>query len=220
MAEHQNNGTHTDGKLADRPLTDDEQMLLMALADGELADDPELLAQAEAVLAATPALGQAASGQRAMREAIREAAFTPVELDRKQQDAMSMVRGRVMSQLPAPARAAVVAAEPERPGLLASIFGLSWGRVAFGLGAVAAAVALVVALRSPHQDQQGASGQQMTEREVTPGADANSGEQGADPGVIIEDMEIDSGTIFVAPAAEPDDPVIIWHLESNEEGAG
>ena len=216
MADQLNHGT-----LADGALSDEQQMLLMALADGELDGEPELLAQAQALRAATPALSQAAAGQRAMSEALREAAFTPVELSRKQQDDMSMVRGRVMSQLPAPARAAVVAAAPERPSLLASIFGLSWGRLAFGLGAVAAAVALVVALRSPHQEQVGGpSGQQMTEREVTPGADATGGDEGADPGVIIEDMEIDSGTIFVAPAAEPDAPVIIWHLESNEEGAG
>ena len=210
MAEHQTTGM----------LTDEEQMLLMALADGELADDPELLAQAQALLAATPTLGQASTGQRAMSEALRDAAFTPVELSRKQQDDMSMVRGRVLSQLPAPVRAAVAATEPTRPGLLASIFGMGWGRVAFGLGAVAAAVALVVALRSPHQELQAQNGQQMTERELTPAADATGGDEGADPGVIIEDMEIDSGTIFVAPAAEPDGPVIIWHLESNEEGAG
>lgn len=210
MAEHQTTGT----------LSDEEQMLLMALADGELADEPELRAQAQALLAATPTLQQAASGQRAMSEALRDAAFTPIELNRKQQDEMSMLRGRVMSQLPAPARAAVEATAPARPGLLASIFGEGWGRLAFGLGAVAAAVALVVALRSPHQNVQGQSGQQMTEGEMAPGTDATGGDQGADPGVIIEDMEIDSGTIFVAPAAEPDGPVIIWHLESNEEGAG
>lgn len=193
-------------------LDDEQQMLLMAYADGELDDDASLRAQVEGWLAEMPALRGAVTGQRALRATLREAVFAERQLTAKQEDALSMTRGRVLTRLPAEPRPAVVESEPAAwSGLFGWIASFGWGRVAFAGAAVAAAVLLVVALRSPHQ------GQLPGEPNLSAQADPGEVEE---PEVIIEDMEIDSGTIVVDPSRRAaDGPVIIWHLEEDAEPA-
>ncbi|MEY3015049.1 MAG: hypothetical protein RIT45_3784 [Pseudomonadota bacterium] len=205
-----------DRMVDDIGLDDEQQMLLMAYADGELDDDAELRARVEGWIAEKPALGAAVSGQRALRSVLREAVFEERQLSARIEEELSMTRGRVLTKLPAEAREPV--AETVEPaawsGILGWLASVGWGRVAFGAGAVAAAVLLVVALRSPHQANGVIAGPAIAEQ-----GDANDSDE---PEVIIEEMEIDSGTIVVDPSRrDVDGPVIIWHLdgESDEEEA-
>lgn len=203
----------TDMDMVGGGLDEEQQMLLMAYADGELDDDAELLARVRGWLAEQPALEGAVRGQRALSAALRDAAFEERKLSAQVEDALSMTRGRVLTKLPAEPRP-VMASEPEPAawsGLLGWIAGFGWGRVAFGVGAVAAAVLLVVALRSPHQQGGVGGGPELQAR-------GDNQDQQGEPEVIIEEMEIDSGTIVVDPARrDGDGPVIIWHLDDTGE---
>ncbi len=200
-------------------LSEEQQMLLMALADGELDGDAELRAEAEALLKQHTQLQAAIPGQRELSAALREAALTPPpQFSRASEDALSMVRGRVMTKLPAPTREVSPAPAPSwARGLLS---GFSFGRLAFGVSVVLAAVAAVFALRSP-QVSDGRPEAPIVAVEGSAGSGAGAAEEpgGQLPAVIIEEMEIDSGTIVVDPSEGEGSPVIIWHL-SAEGGAG
>ncbi len=190
-------------------LDDRQQMLLMAYADGQLdaVADADDFAEVQALLASSMSTQAELLGLQTMRQAVGQAAFAPVELSARMADELSMVRGRVLTKLPLQARVQATPglAEAAGQGWLAAV---SWGRLAFGLGSVAAAVLLVLALRSPHQ---GALDDAPAGGEVA--ADQRIEAIGEQPGVIIEEMEIDSGTILVDPATDRDGPVIIWHLD-------
>ncbi len=205
--------------LMDSPpaLSDEQQMLLMALADGELDGDAAMRAEAEALLGRHPQLQAAIPGVRALSAALRDAALTPpVQLSRASEDALSMVRGRVMTKLPTPAREVVPTPAPSWARSV--LAGFSFGRLAFGVGTVVAAVAAVLALRGPQvNDGRPEAPIVAVEGAVTGGAGAGS--SGQLPAVIIEEMEIDSGTIVVDPSEGEGSPVIIWHLGA-EGGAG
>jgi hypothetical protein len=189
-----------------RPAEQDErrELLLMAFADGELAEGSAEQAEVLALLAASPAVEAQIQGVQTMALALRQAALAEPTLSKRQLDGLALVEGRVLSGL-GPA-ATAPAAEPARgAGLWALLDRLGWGRLWLGLGAAAAAAALALALpRAPAPPAMA---------RVEAGLAAQHGGE-ALPDVIIEEMEIDSGTIVVDPVEDEDDgPVIIWHLD-------
>ena len=114
-----------------------------------------------------------------------------------------------MTRLPPPPRAATPADEAQ--GLLERLRGLLFGRPGLVLGLGLAAVLLALALGRV-QDQAPAVGPLGPDGPV-----AVSDE----PAVIIEEMEIDSGTVLVDSGDEPGAATIIWHYQDDDdEGAG
>lgn len=212
-----------DAAAAQAALPEDDQMLLMALADGALDDDPALRARAEAIAVAHPALAGAAVGQRAMAQALQQAVWEPPALTARQLDALALVEGRVVRSLSltpaeqAHLRAAAASAEaartaPRPAGLWAAI---GWTRLVFGLGAVATAVVVVLALRPPQLGPDGGGASPISA--AVPAAPSLEADDA--PAVIIEEMEQDQGTIVVDPAQDGDAPVILWHMGA-EGGEG
>ena len=169
-----------------RPLSDDEFELLLLWIDGELADEPARLAEAEALAVNHPDARAFVDGWREAKVALREAVLAP-EVD------LSRVRGRVMAKLPVEPRAPVPEPTPSRWQRL----GL--GKVSLTVGvAAAAAVALLLVWRPALQTE-------------TPGG-AVAECVGEDcPAVIIEDTEVDDGGMMVRHGERPGEATIIWH---------
>jgi hypothetical protein len=128
---------------------------------------------------------------------------------------LGMLRGRVMMKLPVDATAAALQTDEPR-GMIAWLRGFGFGKVSLLAGMAAAAAIWIVA----------SSTARLTE-EVTQPADrtvaAVNSPMGigdpSEPSVIIEDMEIESGTVMVSPA-EQGGATIIWHFQPEEQGAG
>ena len=189
--------------LAQHVGADLQAMRLMAYVDGELAADAEATAEVASLLAGSSRARQIEGDLRLARVALRQELMGS-ECD---QD-MSMVRGRIMTRLPAPARAATPTEAPS--GVLDRLRGLLFGRPGLVLGLGLAAVLLALALGRV-QDQAPAVGPLGPEGPVA----------ASEPAVIIEEMEIDSGTVLVDNGEEPGAATIIWHYHDDEdEGAG
>lgn len=196
--------------LRDRVMADTEAMTIMAWNDGELANDPVAAADVQTLLAGSEAARNLARDLRLAREALRAQVMdAEVEAD------LSMVRGRILTRLPLPER------EPQRDtrpgfgeGLLQWLRSALSGRAGLAAGLAAAAVLLAVAL-SQVQDQ-------VASRGPSDGGNVPVVAQQLDPepAVIIEEMEIDSGTVMVDKGLEEDAPTIIWHILDEDEGAG
>lgn len=202
-------------------LTEAQEMLLMAYADGELAGDPAQLAEAEALLSAQDVARHAVHdlqvGATALRDYVMSDALA-AGVD------VSRVRGRVMTRLPAETRAPVARAEPT---LFDKLFG--WTRALgtgqLGLAGGVAMAAIMFAMVLSHD--------QVTDvRDLHDGVDATvapaaapqvakeASADDAEPEVIIEDMELDGGTVLIEGAEEPGEPMIIWHIQPDEGEAG
>lgn len=173
-----------------RPLNDQDYELLLLWIDGELASEPARLAEAEALASSHPEAQAFVDGWRGAKLALREAVLAP-EVD------LTRVRGRVMTKLPAEARAPVVEPQPswwQRLGL---------GKVSLTVGiAAVAAVALVLAWR-PALKPESATGA-VAEHDIDCAGMPC-------PEVIIEDTEVDDGGLMVRHGDHPGEATIIWH---------
>ena len=119
-----------------------------------------------------------------------------------------VIAGFRMTRLPVPPRAAIAAEAP--PGLLVRLRRLLFDRSVLALSLGLAAVLLALALGRV-QDQAPTVGPLGPDGPVAV----------SEPAVIIEEMEIDSGTVLVDNGEEPGAATIIWHYQDDEdEGAG
>ncbi len=205
-------------------LTEEQEMLLMAYADGELTGDS--LAQAEALVAVQATAKVAVHDLRLAALALRSHVLgdeQTVSAD------LSRVRGRVLTKIPAPARAA--AAEP-RTTLLGRLFGwtrhFDAGQIGVAGGVAMAALLFAVVLTQGRTDatqalvdQAGANGALPTAAGHAETAVAKAVLRSErEPSVIIEDMELDGGTVLIEGAEEPGETMIIWHMQPDGGEAG
>ena len=187
-------------------IADLEAMELMAFADGELADDADATARVQALIASSADARNAVHDLRVARRALHE------EVTRSEsEEDMSMVRGRIMTRLPVQPRPAAEASPEASESWLIRLRTLLLGRPGLVLGLGLAALLLALALGRV-QDQAPVDGPLAP---VGPMATVD------EPAVIIEEMEIDSGTVLVDGGEEPGSVTIIWHYPDEEdEGAG
>ncbi|MCO4760602.1 MAG: hypothetical protein KC502_03815 [Myxococcales bacterium] len=198
-------------------------MLLMAFADGELTDEPEMLAEAQALMAAQAIAASAVSDMQLAKEALR----LHVMSERRTADAdLSMVRGRVLTKIPAPKQA-----QKQDVSLISRLF--SWtqffdtGQLGLAGGVAMAAVLFAVVMTQNQVTTPGERGIEATRDSVmNPGSGGTSApvakvqHDDDQPGVIIEDMELDGGTVMFEEGENPDEAMIIWHIQPDEGGAG
>ncbi len=195
--------------LKERVLADVAAMQLMAHADGEAIGEA---AELDGLLAESSEASALLHDLNLSKQALR----AEVQSDQTEAD-VSMVRGRIMSKLPAQTRPPV-AAEDRSEGLGERLRALLFGRPGLAFGLAAAAVLMVLALG------------QMKDRAIDDVASPEIGPVAEkidtplpddEPAVIIEEMEIDSGTVLVDNGAEPGAATIIWHYSDDDgEGAG
>jgi len=192
--------------LSARVLADVTALQLMAHADGELIGERAEAAGVEALLANSGDARALVHDLELSRRALREEILS----DETAQD-LSMVRGRIMTRLPVEARPVVTTSESSE-GIVERLRALIFGRTGLVFGVAAAAVLMFLALNQP------------TNQVVDEGLAAPEGPMAqldGEPAVIIEEMEIDSGTVLVDNGLEPGAATIIWHYQDDEgEGAG
>jgi hypothetical protein len=197
--------------MSDQQLTDRDFERLVLLADGELAADPAERAKAEAVLERSAQARAVFGDLQGSKFAVGlwatggEAPAADVDL--------SMLRGRVMSRLPAEVR---LPATPPAPaswldGVLQGLREIGFGKAGFALAAVAVAALLVVWRTDPAVPGPAA---------VEPPAVASHLPVGDDdqPAVIIEELEVESGSVAVTPGSGANQPTVIWHFQGQGEG--
>ncbi|MSP90215.1 MAG: hypothetical protein EXR79_00180 [Myxococcales bacterium] len=182
-------------------LTDPEFELVMLHVDGELSDDSVRAAAAVALLEQSAVARAVAADWVSAKVALREAVLDPAhEVD------LSRVRGRVMTKLPADVRSAAVDPQPAA-GFGAWLRSLGLGKVTLAVGAaVAVAAWLVATAAGPGTGPGGAAPPAVAEV------------PGEAPAVIIEEIEIEGGSVVVDPGKGPGTSTIIWHFEA--QGAG
>lgn len=210
-------------------LHDNDFELLVLLADGELAREPERRSAAEQLLArSTVAQAVFADLQGAKMAVHAWATDSALIRDNLGQKAdLSMVRGRVMSRLPqaGPAQAAQAVAGQEaaerqaavRAGWWALLRAFGFGKASLALGATAlAAIWLMVRAGQPdvpHLAPEAPAVASHQTMEAVGGVPA-----AAEPEVIIEELEVDSGSVAVTPGSQPSQPTVIWHFQGQGEG--
>lgn len=188
-------------------LADDELELVVLWADGELAAGSPQAAQAEQLLQHNGAARQIAADMQATKAALRELVVGEAAAGAVKAD-LSMVRGRVMTKI-VPA-----AARPDQPlkaspaGLWDWLRQLGFGKVSVAFGAAAALATWMWMAAVPGKAPVAAT--QAVAEEANP----------SDSPVIIEEMDIDSGTISVVPGATADQPTVIWHFAEVKAGDG
>jgi hypothetical protein len=190
-------------------LQDADFELLMLHADGELAADQ--LAKAQQLLAESAAARAVWQDLQLGREMMRQIAVSDVQSARVD---LSLLPGQVMRKLPDDAALHVVTATPPNRGLIAWIQGLGLGKVGLTMGLATAAVAFMVAragtlVETPTRN---------ADAEIAAVPGTNLPAQDNDPMVIIEEMEIESGTLMVHPPGERGGSTVIWHF-SDDKGA-
>ena len=188
-------------------LTDKQQMLLMAYADGELSD-PEELKEAKALLEATPTAQGSLDAFQTAAVALRghvEGLADGVDV--------SMVRGRVMTRLPAPSRPAVA----ESVGSSSSSM-WSWLSPRWLIGGGLVTAAALFALMSNQPTETKIDNKPLSESSAPVVAKMLPDEATPEePSVIIEEIDIDGGTVLVEGAEEPGEAMVIWHIEAEGE---
>ena len=198
-------------------LSEAQFELMLLWVDGELAADPVRLAEAEALARTSEAARAIADDWRAAKGALREAV-----VNAETNADFSMLRGRILTALPVEARLdgaarPVVAAEPAQ-GLWAWLAQFGFGKVSLAVGAATALAAWLLlvpggGLREPEAPALTQEG--IAEMAAPP----HSGAQ-AEPAVILEEMELESGSITVHPGEHSGDATVIWHFQSAGEGEG
>ena len=199
-------------------LRDEDFELLMLHADGELP--AERMAEAQKLLAesaAAQAIWQDLQLGRELVRGIALDALAPAQGKQARVD-LSLLPGQVMRKLPNDEALHPVAETPPERGLIAWLQNLGIGKVGFAMGMAVAAVAFMVVRAGPVVEQP--QGEQQAEIAAVPGT--NIAVPRDDPSVIIEEMEIESGTLMVHPPHEQGDSTIIWHFQDNNaaQGAG
>ena len=205
-------------------LTEEQEMLLMAYADGELTGDS--LAEAEALVAVQAVAQVAVHDLRLAALALQRHVLSD-ELEVSAD--LSRIRGRVLTKIPAPARA--IAAQPKTT-LWGRLFGwtrhFDAGQIGVAGGVAMAALLFAVVLT---QDRTTAT-QALVDQASADGALPTAGSRAEtavakavlpaarEPSVIIEDMELDGGTVLIEGAEEPGETMIIWHMQPDGGEAG
>lgn len=184
-------------------LSDADFELLMLHADGELAADRR--SDAHTLLAESAAARAIWQDLQLSREIVKLVAEGGVKSARTD---FSLVPGQIMRKLPDDEALHPVAEVPQDRGLIAWIRGLGFGKVGLVMGCAAAAVALMVA-RSGSLVQPPTPG---AESEIAAVPGTNAPDREVEPMVIIEETDIESGTLMVHPPAEPGDSTVIWHF--------
>lgn len=185
--------------------------LVVLLADGELAADSPEHAAAHALLADHAEAKQLYDNLTYSRAALREAVLGEQAAAELKVD-LSMLRGRVMSKLPAEERPAQM---PEK----AAPTWLEWLR-AFGFGRAGLAVAaLAVVVVWWAGSQPGSAAKLPPEPAAMAREDATMppGHE-EEPAVIIEEMDVEDGSIAVNPGDRPGATTVIWHFNGKGEG--
>ena len=199
-------------------LQDADFELLMLHADGELpAERVAAATQLLAECAAARAIWQDLQTGRDLLRAIAEDAIATAQSKQARVD-LSLLPGQILRKLPEDAAPRPVAtAEPES-GLVAWLRNLGIGKVGLAMGMAAAAVALMVAKAGPVAEPPQPAAQ--AEMAAVPGS--NVAAPDGNPSVIIEEMEIDSGTLMVNPPEVEGGSTVIWHFQDNSapQGAG
>jgi len=197
-------------------LSESQFELIILWVDGELASEPARLAEAEQLARSSPAAQAIADDWRAAKVALREAVAS-----RETSTDFSMLRGRVMTALPSGPRAitgpAAIETAPPR-GFWAWLEQFGFGKVSFAVGVAAAVAAWLLlvpggGLREPEEPVLTEGG--MAEMSTQP----NLGSE-AEQAVIIENLDLDSGSVTVNPGERSGDATVIWHFESAAEGEG
>ena len=197
-------------------LADHELELVMLYVDGELTRDREQLAVAEQLavveqlLSANPIARSIADDLLATKAAVAEHIVGELAASQVQAD-LSMLRGRVMTKIPAAPRPVTVATTAVGWTWIAWARNLGFGKVSVAFGtAVALAAWIAIAMR-PALPPLAAQANMAAIAE-----DAQIGDQQ----VIIEEMEIDGETISVKPGTDADRPTVIWHFADAQPGEG
>lgn len=200
--------------MSDQRLTDRDFERLVLLADGELADQPAERALAEATL-------QRSAQARAVFADLQGSKFAVQMWATGAEDPaagvdLSMLRGRVMSRLPAAAPATPAPAAPPSwlDGLWLGLREFGFGKASLALGGAALALLLVVARRDPP------AADAADAAAAHPPAVASHLPSGEDeqPSVIIEELEVESGSVAVQPSSGGSQPTVIWHFQGQGEG--
>lgn len=192
-------------------LTDLQFELILLLSDGELARDAVRRSQAEELIARLEVARTIYQSLLASKVALREHVL--VELaERPVQADMSMLRGRIMTRLPAEPRAASPAAE-STGHLLDWLRALGFGRAVLGLAALALVLVGVRALVGAGPELQ-APGPLALAQDGAAALTAALDE----PDVIIEEIDVDSGSVAVTPGQGPSQSTVIWHFQGQGEG--
>ncbi|MBP47762.1 MAG: hypothetical protein CMH53_07470 [Myxococcales bacterium] len=190
-------------------LTEQEQILLMAHSDGELSDATEI-AQAKALLEQSPELQQSLDAFEFAAETLRSHIMD--EVLAKEVD-VSMVRGRVLTRIAAPDRPAMT--NPSSSQSLTSWLNMP---LKWLVGGALTAAALIFVLASPNKRLTPPTSAALSQSEAPVMAKEQALEPVDDePTVIIEEIDIDGGTVLVEGAELPGEPMIIWHIEAEGE---
>lgn len=196
-------------------LNEIELELLLLLLDGELEADPAQKHAADELLAQSEVARVLAQDWRNAKLALREGILQgPPKLLPQTEIDLSLLHGRVMSKLPAdPQQVAhlAAAAQPQSRGLWAWIQHFGFGKTSFAIGA-AVAVAVFLLVR-------GGGLPAVHDAASTPVA-PNAAAAIVEPQVIIEEMELESGSVMVNPASTSGDAMVIWHFHDNAGSAG
>ncbi|MBI5607927.1 MAG: hypothetical protein HY902_03505 [Deltaproteobacteria bacterium] len=185
--------------------------LIVLLADGELAAGSPERTAAEALLAEQAEAKQLYDNLTYSRDLLREAVLGEQAAAELKVD-LSMLRGRVMSKLPAEPRPVPI------PGKAAPSW-LDWLR-AFGFGRAGLAVAALAVVVVWW------AGSQPTATPTLAPEPAAMARQDAtmppgheeEPAVIIEEMDVEDGSIAVNPGDRPGATTVIWHFSGKGEG--
>lgn len=216
-------------QIGQNALQDSDFELLVLLADGELVAEPARRQAAESLLehsmVARAVFADLAGAKMAVHAWATDVALSPENLAQKAD--LSMVRGRVMTRLPAaaaPLTAEVTTAQQDaerqaavRAGWWELLRAFGFGKASLALGAAALAAVVLVVRAGQQQDPAMTTGTPAVASHQTiesvGGAAAN-----AEPEVIIEELEVDSGSVAVTPGSQPSQPTVIWHFQGQGEG--
>ncbi len=202
-------------ELLENSLSEAQLELLLLLLDGELGADAAQQQAADELLAQSEVARVLAQDWRNAKRALREGILQgPAKILPQTEVDLSLLHGRIMSKLPADAQQVArlaAASAPQPRGLWAWIQHFGFGKTSFAIGAaVAVAVFLLVrggGLPTVHD---------VATTPVAPDAAAAIGE----PQVIIEEMELESGSVMVNPAGNAGDAMVIWHFHDSTTSAG
>jgi hypothetical protein len=199
-------------------LRDEEFELLMLHADGELPT--EQLTAAQTLLAESEAAQAIWQELQLARTLVREIAIDATASGQAKwaRTDLSLLPGQIMRKLPNDDALHPVTEAPKESGLVAWIHSLGFGKVGLAMGLALAAVAFMVVRAGPVVDAP--QSERHAEIAAVPGTNAPAA--GDDNPVIIEEMDIESGTLMVHPPQEQGGATVIWHFSDNSaaQGAG
>ncbi len=196
---------------ADSGLDERQFELLVLLADGELAAGSPDLAAAQALLAQHAEAKQLYANLTYSRETLRESVLGEAAAAALKVD-LSMLRGRVMTKLPAEPRPAPKP-EAAAPGWMDWLRAFGFGRASLAVAALAVVVVWWAGSQTATAVKLSPEPAAMAREDATmpPGHEE-------EPAVIIEEMDVEDGSIAVNPGDKPGATTVIWHFSGKGEG--